>query len=790
MRTLACVLVLVSTTASAATVAEYEAIRMARPDGRIAPVEGLQLVRDAFTIEFRSGTLHLLTPVAGQTIGAVFIGDGTYRLTPATSAERRQVRLVTGDNQLETLSDRFDRLVVFFTDRTLDEIAAHTPVKSGAPNEQAVRFYEDYLRRQQREVQINLQLRVFGDLLNRPGRKDGVFLAPVDGRTYGKVLLVIDPLGISNLSPQLADLGGEEVALISTDERKGGFWYLSTTSASAVAGRGKPVRPLADAVSYEIDTTIDLRELRGRATITLQPLLDGLRVLPLHIDDTITIRSATLASSAGGTLPVIRDEVQSGYRRMFSSGVADGDVAVVFPEPLKAGTSVRLRIEYDGQEVLEGSGGRYAVRARESWYPNLGTFVDLATYDLTFRFPRRNSLVAVGRQVSERIEGGQKIAQWRADFPIRVAGFNYGEFEKLTIKDADTGLGIGVYTNSDWASQARIAQADAMNASRVATAFFGKQPFAELSITQQVQSNFGQSWPSLVFLPTLALTSSTRRAQDTSVDPRAMLEIEEFINVVGWHEVAHQWWGHQVGWQGYRDQWLSEGFAEFTAALTLEVTQGRRSYDRFWNLRRQEILNREKGLANFEAGAMTQGFRLGTERSPGAARAMLYSKGAYVLHMLRMMMREDGKDPDRAFRGMMTDFATSFAGRSPSTADFQQVAEKHMVPVLDLARNKRLDYFFEQWVYGTDVPQLGSSLQVTDLGGGRYRISGTVGQGGVPDGFHSLVPVYLDFGEERVQKLGTIHLTGSATQKLSVEIQLPQKPRRALINARSEVLSR
>jgi hypothetical protein len=794
MRVLACVLTLVATTASAATVAEYEALRASRPDGRIIPVEGLILVRDAYRIELRSGVVHLLAPAAGHTFGAVFLGEGAYHLTPATSAERRHLRLVTGDAKLETLSDRFDRLVFFFTDRTAEEMTAHGPMASGAPNEQAVRVYGEYLKRQQIDVQINLLLRVLGDLLNRPGRTDGVFLAAAEGRAHGKVLMAIDPLGISNLSPRMADLGGEEVALISTDERKGGFWYLSALTKQAVAGRGKPSRPLADAASYEIDTTIDSRELRGRTTIALTPVVDGLRVLPLHIDDTISIRSATLdAAGTAATLAVVRDDVvRGGYQQMFSANVADGDVALVFPEPLALGKPVRVQIEYDGREVLEGSGGRFAVRARASWYPNLGTFVDLATYDMTFRYPRRNTLVAVGQRVSERIEGGQKIAHWQSGIPIRVAGFNYGEFEKLTTKDSDTGLAVGVYTNRDWTSQARIAQADAMNASRVATTFFGKQPFAEVSITQQVQSNFGQSWPTLVFLPTVALTTSTERATNTSVDPRAMRSLQEFVNVVGWHEIAHQWWGHQVGWQSYRDQWLSEGFAEFTAALTLEFAESRRSYDRFWALRRGEILERRGAVAAHDAGAITQGFRLATERSPGASSAMLYAKGAYVLHMLRMMMREEGKnvDPDRSFRAMMTEFATTWAGKNPSTEDFQRVAEKHMLPSMDLAGNRRLDYFFEQWVYGTDIPRLGSSLQVTDVGGGRYRVGGAVEQVEIPAGFQTLVPVYLEFADDRIQKLGTVHLNGPARQNLNVEIQLPQRPRRVILNGRNDVLSR
>ena len=151
-------------------------------------------------------------------------------------------------------------------------------------------------------------------------------------------------------------------------------------------------------MSYEIDTTIDGREIRGRATITLTPLVAGVRVLPLHIFDTLSIRSATVESDKGPvTLSIVRDELEiGGYRGMFTDGVADADAAVVFPEQLTPDKPVRLHVEYHGCDVLECVDGRCAVRARQSWYPNLGTFSDLATYELTFRFPRRNSLVSWG----------------------------------------------------------------------------------------------------------------------------------------------------------------------------------------------------------------------------------------------------------------------------------------------------------------------------------------------------------------------------------------------------------
>jgi aminopeptidase N len=690
-------------------------------------------------------------------------------------------------------------LILLFTDRTAEELLAHAPVVTGPPDQAATRAYEEYLQREQTAWLPNFHLRLLADLLNRPARKDGVFLGFVEGQNYSSVLLAVDPLGISNLSSRFSFFGGEEVALVSFDKANGGLWYSSTFAPQAAGEHGKPIRMLADATHYEIETTLDGNALRGKTTITFTPTADGLRVLPIQLFHKLRIQSATLDRGDGAPPAAVgvlqEDHPTSLFAKLFGDQPSDADVAVQFNQPLSRAAEARLTLTYDGRDVLDGSNGIYSVGARDSWYPNLGTFDDLATYGMTFRYSSKNVLVAVGEQVSEKAEGGQKVAVWRSEVPIRVAGFNYGDYQKTSKNDVDSGVNVDVYTHrgTSSGSMASNAIADAVNTERLGKVYFGAPPYRHLSVTQQPELNFGQSWPTLVFLPTTSFISSTDFAFGTdAIDPRAVQSLKEFRNTVAWHEVAHQWWGHQVGWSSYRDQWLSEGIAEFTAGLALEVTGGgRNGANTFWEQRRINVLGKTTGVANVDAGAITQGFRLSTRRSPDAAQALIYSKGAYVVHMLRMMMREDGvPDPDHAFRIMMMDFVKTWSGKNPSTADFQAVAERHITKDSDLAGDGRLDYFFNQWVYGTDVPALTSAIEATDLGGGKYRIAGTVTQAGVPAEFRTRVPIYIDLGNDRVGRLGTIAITGSTTAKVSVEVNLPQRPRRVLINAMHDVLSR
>ena len=709
MRVIACVLLLlVASTASAQDATEYRDLRAARPDGRKVTVKDLVLERDAHRITLRSGVVHLLAPLGKDTFGAVFIGEGEYVLNPATSAERRHLQLLTNNDTAEVLKDRFSRLILFFTDRTAAELLAHAPAAAGTPDPAATRAYEDYLNRQRNDDLPNLHLRVLADLLNRPTRTDGVFLAFVEGQSYSPVLLAVDPLGISHITPRFSFYGGEEVALFSFNEMNGGLWYSSTFAPQAVAGRGKPIRMLADASHYEIDTTIDGINLRGTTTVTFTPLTDGIRILPLSLFARLRFTSASI-EGAGAPVPITLlqgDPADAASARAPRDESGSVDVAVQFREPLVRGTPVKVTFAYEGRDVVVKAAGSnvYSVGARTSWYPNLGSFDDVATYAMTFRYSSRDDLIAVGEQVSERTEGGQKVAVWRSQAPIRVAGFNYGDYQKRSQTDAQSGISADVYVIRDATIPRHggdTSRGRHQYSPRRRSLFRPDAVFAPLdhaaagSRSGAIMANAGLSLDDFLHRrhrPGSRITDSTRAPSQG---------LKEFGNTVAWHEVAHQWWGHQVGWASYRDQWLSEGFAEFTSALLLEVNSGKRKADAFWEQKRGEVFGKTIGVANHEAGAITQGARLRTHRSPQAGQAIMYSKGAFVVHMLRMMMYEEGRpDPDAPFKAMMSDFVKTWSGRNPSTDDFKAIAEKHITRDMNLAGDGKLDYFFNQWVYG------------------------------------------------------------------------------------------
>lgn len=806
------VVLLLASWLSSAEDPTYAALRAARPDGRTIPLVNAQFDRDVYHFTL-NGSLSLLAPVNGTTFGAVFMGTGSYTLTPATDDERRCLANYSGDDDLRVLNDSFGSAVLFDTSLIRELLQTAGEAKPGTGNEEASIVFEDFLKRERKDFTTNFHIRLLQEILHP--RSQPLFFAFLRGKKVPPAILAVDPRGAEAL--HLFDIGddGETTVFYVQDNTKGGIWYLAHPASGDSPAQAAGLAPVATAERYEIDTAIAANgEIGGTTVMTFTGRL-GERVLPLSLEPKLRIDSVEYspagAAPAWRQVPFIQENEEE-----------DWDAAVVFPDPLAVGANYLLRTSYHGvgKAVLRDAGdGNFTVGARESWYPNIGAFRQPADFELTFRLPlkSKNQIVAVGIESENRVEGEQRISIWKSAHPLRVAGFNYGNFKKSSETDGQTGTTVEVYTNPgepdvlrqiqqalagssdttgyiggsihiDTAQLAQAAFADAANTVRTGNMFFGELEDKRIAITQQSAWYSGQSWPTLVYLPYLAFVDSTTRGM-MGFGP----ELAEFVDQVGAHEVAHQWWGHKVGWRSYHDVWLSEGFAEFTSGLVLMMQKGAGAYNDFYEKKRRAILDKPRGagFSNNEAGPITQGYRLSSWRNPLAAQVILYEKGAYVLHMLRMAMMDPRKaNGDETFIAMMKDFASTYAGKNPGTEDFQRIAEKHAPPKMRFSADGKLDWFFDQWVRGTAIPRITAKLDVKPTSGGKYRISGTITQSEVPESFAVTVPVYVTYEKGAFARLGDIPLVGNASKSIDVEVALPKRPKSVVINAMHDILTR
>ncbi len=731
--------------------AHYQQLRTAGLDPeRVAVVENFTFQKDSGTFVLKSGQLCFLQPVAGQVTGAVFTGDGTFTLKPPVEIEKRNLaRFTDGKSELE---EPFKAAVFLFTDSsTFAELKTSAkPIPPAAAD--TLKDFRDTFRD---DLKTNLAARVLADLVF-PGR--AMFLADIRGEAHGRLLFSFDPDS------------REELELIAYNRS---LDYFDSWCAYRPGGAAIEPKDIADTIKVKLDTTLDGDKLRGEARIEYIALVDGPRVIPMRLVSRLRVTKA--ADGDGHELKFIQEDKKK-----------DSDLWVILPAPLKKGQAGVLSLAYAGEDVVQSAGtGNFYVGARTSWYPSIQSgpaLTDRAVYEMTFRTPKKYDIVATGRLVSRKEEGKEAISEWVTDNPFPVAGFNYGKYKSKSIREGETE--VTVYANPglvDELAELRLeaernpgagisvgglnttgmidrALSEAVNSVRLFNHAFGATPFKTLAVTQQPSSAYGQSWPTLVFLPYIALLDSTMRNQlDLNFGSS-----KRFLDEVGSHEVAHQWWGHTVGTADYHDEWLSEGFAQYSAGLFMMAAQGDKKFTSFLENERTQILATQppNRKPHNEAGPIWLGRRLEAKNAEGAY-TLVYHKGGYVLHMLRMMLYDFSRRNDSAFFALMHDFVQTYKDKNATTDDFKRICDKHF--------KEDMSWFFNQWVYGTQIPKVNVKYGITQKGADPYLVMDMSLERVTPD-FRVWVPVVLRFKE------GTMSGKFKVMGPQHFEVKLPSVP--------------
>ena len=690
-------------------------------------------------------------------------------------------------NKSEEFDEDFDQVVLRFTDATAAELHKASAGKS-EPDSIYAKSAEDFHNFARTKLKDNLDLRLLEDVLSPA--QGGFFLAAIHGKKNPHLIFTIDPHGARQVEP-------EEVSLLNWSDW--GETYLNAfhaaTDAARGGGKGNERNESCRIDNENLDVSIEKNGfLTGLATVHLVAEQDGVAVVPLALYP--TLRVSRVETEKGDQLDFVQEKKDE-----------DADFGVVLAQQLKKGESATIRIAYSGKDVVRNEGGQnYYPIARQSWYPNGSSGLgDYATYHMLFHVPKDLQLIATGTKVSKNSDGKITTTEWKTDVPLAVVGFNLGKFIMKEAKvegNPGNNLTIDAYANAtppdDFASMAggvlgtlnttsmlpvQLSQGEL--AARIYTNYFGELPFARVALTQQYACNYGQSWPMLVYLPICGFLDSTQQ-HFMGLHPEDM-----YWKVVTPHEVAHQWWGQTVGFRSYRDQWMSEGFANTSATIFLQATRPKPDdFREFWKEQRKLITEKNAmGFRPIDVGPVTMGFRLSTEKTGfDIYQNLVYPKGAYILHMIRMMMWTP-QDGDSRFKATMHDFVDTYRMKAATTEDFKAVVEKHMSPGMDLDGNHRMDWFFNQYVYGTELPAYHFEEQVTQ-NGDATSLHFKLTQSGVSDNFKMLVPVYLELADGKVMHLGNISIIGDSAIEKTVQLpKLPSPVKRISINYYYDVLA-
>jgi len=750
----------------------YQQLRNITTGGKTIVVKDFVLKRDAGTFTFKSGSFAFLSPVEGKTTGAVFTGTGTFSLDPPLASEKHSLQLLTKSSEMV---EQFSTAVLRFTDGTEKEIETKgvPPAEAiASPAGEALANVQTALRK---HIRYNLDARILEDVLSdQPG---GFFCAFIKGEKYdGKEIYIIDPHGVPNGLTRLP-VAPEEVAFATYDDQKFGVWAAFHYSEEYTRGTasGRQVNDAFRIRGQRLDITVNKSGfLTGKAATTVAVVANGVRVVPLDLFPKLRVASVT-------------DENDQSLSFIQEKKDEDAQFAVILPAPLSLGKRFTIVTSYSGPDAVENLGwGTFYPVARTAWYPSSYSTGNYATYDITFRIPKGLTMVATGSRAADSTEGEFDVTQWKTDVPVPVAGFNFGQFKKTEVTLADQGITLENYANVEMNSETTKKMQRTMGEGQLAiplyTDYFGPIPYKRLGITEQ-PAYYGQSFAYLVFLPVVAY-------MDAGLMNFVGHGAPSFYRGVGPHEIAHQWWGNTVGWVSYRDQWMGEGFAQFSASLFLQTFFKDDTYDKFWETEHKLLVEKDqKGFRPIDVGPVTLGYRLATTRAGfDIPRRLIYPKGDYILNMIRMMLW-DSERQDADFKKLMHDFVQTFANRPATTEDFKAAVEEHMTPAMNLTRDGKMDWFFDEYVYGTALPNEKFGYTFGNDSDGSVSLRFKLEQSNVDQKFRMTIPIYIELADGGIARIGSVPLTGNTTFENNVVLRgLKARPKRAMINYYHDVL--
>lgn len=701
--------------AAAAQEADPAVLRLAVQESHLEParavsLKNVKLAAGLATLQL-DGVLLPASPVGARTVEVVFLGAGRIVLEPPDEIEAGQLDLFTGTHRL---TEEFTEMVlVLGMDAAVDAMLkrpAATPEASSI--RRGEELYQKWKDGPERKL-LNVESAILRDAAGDPGFQ-GYFAAWFHGKELGDFLYLVNPeeqeqVTLGSFVPLDATKAEKRKILkeISRQQRKGRMIGLEVEdlgqwdtwlSASLRNGQGKPVPGGSsfEPEKYTLDVSVAENGLRlnGRARIDLRPMIRGARAAALRINPDLHV--SRVADGSGQGLFFVQ---------------AGDDLTVLLPRPVAEGDKLTLEIEYAGSAV-DKSFKSYALADTVFWYPHAGT-VDRAVYDVTLRWPKKLELAACGR----RIEGGEGAdgTRWERrslDFPAALFSFEIGKYRIESVQAGHVKVRLAF--DPDVSRMGKETREEISKAATESLTYFeelfGPYPLDELTVVTVPRLFSQAAGPGLVTLSSLMM-----------LDLGAfnfLLNLEDRRTVVA-HEIAHQWWGHSVGWASYRDQWISEAMASYAALLYYRHKIEARDKDPFLpgpTSRWQSALldTTEDGRALESVGPVVLGVRLISSKAGDAYQPIVYKKGAVILDMLARSLGEGN------FPKILKQIVQVAANRPVSTEDFFDLIER--------ITETDLDAFARQYVYGTGLPEVYYTYRFEPAGEGKWVVRGEARQ--------------------------------------------------------------
>jgi peptidase M1-like protein len=447
----------------------------------------------------------------------------------------------------------------------------------------------------------------------------------------------------------------------------------------------------------------------------------GLRVIPLDLANSLDPDSASW-NSPKNSLDVGRVVDDMDHELQFAHKY--GELLVEIARTTAKESDLEFRVESAGDVFLDIQGRHndsYFILQQNGWLPEPASWRGSRyTYNIKVRTKKPWRPVISGRETLLMNDGDAVVAESKSEHPSHILAVLGGKY--VTKGETIDGRSIRVHA---YAMARKNVIENMPKLAGVLVKFYssllGPMPAEELDIVEVPEYGFGISPSGVVLI--------TTEAYEPHHDDLANYLVRG-INARLAHEIAHQWFGHKEMDADPSEQWLSESFAEYFSGLAMGALAG--DDKAIYGFPQMLAEWRADAKICSDAAPIATANYLGGERGFPERRCLLYARGPLVLHMLRTMIGNDRfaaatkKYLDKADMGPAT------------TADFARAVSETV--------GTDMSWFFEQWVRGTGIPQVGVEQHLDRGQDGQYRLWGTMRQAGGPSFKKLIVPLVVDLG--------------------------------------------
>jgi hypothetical protein len=605
-----------------------------------------------------------------EVVGFFFSGTGTMEYVSADSIEAPVLTLmVNKDTHLSpektskgiVLKDRFTTLMWVAAGAPLPEISRLTPASLDA----AFKAHrEKFLQKRGERLSVPFAIQ----RLNAP--KTPTVWVEMSG---GSEDLLYTSHGGLNAAERLAYLHGSTSGEVAFKDAL----YAVTLSTQLGRDRKDPPQPefLLTDVDLEVKASDD-KDVSLSVVETFVPQVDALRVLRLDLEGTVYTTFGAHLSERHERLRRVTDE----QGRTLAAVHSNDEVLVELPEPSGPDRVRKLRFEIDGDFLVHPGGSDFWELGVWSWFPQPDWCEQFYTFHAVVRVQKPFVPFASGKTIRRVEEGNENVLETRIDTPTQFAVVLAGNYSfKEEVRDGVT-IRVATYALKN---ERAIKQLTDLSATimKFYQEFLGPFPYPDFNILEIDSWGFGQAPPGVMFI--------TKEAFNPLGGTEENQLYSGGVNERFAHEIAHQYWAHVVKMPSREEQWLTESFAEYSAALFIKAGKGDAEY---------------KSLVNH----WRPGARLATDKAPiplanrvylaNDARTayftrvgLLYEKGPLLLYSLHRQLG------DEVFLTFLKSYQKSFRWKFGST--------KTVVGLLNFLTKKDFNPFFDENYWGTGMPK-------------------------------------------------------------------------------------